>query len=157
MKVIFLQDVPQIAQAGEIREVADGHARNYLFPRKMAVLATPAEIKRVEARTQAAAKLRDQQLHQAMAISESLNGVSLVFAKRVGAKGNIYGSVSNTAIAQELHHRGFNIDKHRIKIEDLLRTLGTHQVEIDLGRGVTAKIEVTIEQREEEKPAEQQE
>jgi len=154
MKVVFLQDVPEVAQAGEVKEVADGHARNYLFPRGMAVVATAAEIKRVEARSQAEARRRDQQLNEAIAISESLKGVSLVFAKRVGTKGNIYGSVSNTAIAQELHRRGFNVDKHLIRLEEPLRKLGAHEVEIELGKGLLARIGVTIEESEEEKTAE---
>ncbi|MCL0084101.1 50S ribosomal protein L9 [Dehalococcoidia bacterium] len=151
MKVVFLQDVPEVAQAGEVKEVADGHARNYLFPRGLAVLATAAEIKRVEARSQAEARRRDQQVQEAVALGDSLQGVSLVFAKKVGSRGNIYGSVSNTAIAQELHRRGFKVDKHLIRLEEPLRKLGTHEVEIELGKGVVARIGVTIE---EEKTAE---
>ena len=154
MKVVFLQDVPEVAQAGEVKEVADGHARNYLFPRGLAVLAAAAEIKRVEARSQAEARRRDQQLQEAVALAESLQGVSLVFAKRVGSRGNIYGSVSNTAIAQELHRRGFNVDKHLIRLEEPLRKLGAHEVEIELGKGLLARIGVTIEEAEEEKTAE---
>ena len=154
MKVVFLQDVPEVAQAGEVKEVADGHARNYLFPRGLAVLATAAEIKRVEARSQAQSRRRDQQLQEAVALAESLKGVALVFAKRVGSKGNIYGSVSNTAIGQELNRRGFKVDKHLIRVEEPLRKLGAHEVEIDLGKGVVATIGVTIEEAEEEKTVE---
>jgi len=153
-RVVFLQDVPEVAQAGEVKEVADGHARNYLFPRGLAVPATAAEIKRVEARSQAEARRRNQQLQEAVALAESLQGVSLVFAKRAGSRGNIYGSVSNTAIAQELHRRGFNIDKHMIRLEEPLRKLGAHEVEIELGKGLLARIGVTIEESEEEKTAE---
>ena len=155
MKVVFLQDVPEVAQAGEVKEVADGHARNYLFPRGLAVLATAAEIKRVEARSQAEARRRDQQVQEAVALGDSLQGVSLVFAKKVGSRGNMYGSVSNTAIAQELHRRGFKVDKHLIRLEEPLRKLGAHEVEIQLGKGVVAKIEVTIEAAEEEKVEEE--
>jgi large subunit ribosomal protein L9 len=157
MKVVFLQDVPQVAQAGDVKEVADGHARNYLFPRGLAVLATAAEIKRVETRIRAESRRLDLQLQEAVALAESLQGVSLVFAKRVGSKGNIYGSVSNIAIAQELHRRGFNVDKHLIRLEEPLRKLGTHEVEIELGRGVLARIAVTIEGTEIEGTEEEKE
>jgi large subunit ribosomal protein L9 len=154
MKVVFLQDVPAVAQAGEVKEVACGHARNYLFPKGLAVLATAAEIKRAQARSQAEARRRDQQLQETVALSEALQGVSLVFAKRVGTKGNIYGSVSNSAIARELHRRGFKVDKHQIRLDEPLRKLGTHDVEIELGRAVLAGIKVTIEEAIEEKAAE---
>ena len=155
MKVVFLQDVPNVAHDGQVKEVADGHARNYLFPKGLAVLATAAELKRIEARSQAQSRRRDQQLQEAVALAESLKGVALVFAKRVGAKGNIYGSVSNTAIGQELNRRGFKVDKRLIKLEEPLRKLGAHEVEMDLGKGVSACISVTIEEAQIEEAKEE--
>lgn len=151
MKVVFLQDVPNIAQAGEVKEVADGHARNYLFPKGFAVLATPAEIKRVEARQQAEARRRDQHTQETQALAQVFQDVSLVFPKRVGAKGNIYGSVSGTAISQELKRLGHTVEKTMIKLEEPLRKLGTHDVDIELAKGVLATIKVTIEEAKEEK------
>ncbi|MBT9163335.1 MAG: 50S ribosomal protein L9 [Chloroflexi bacterium] len=145
MKVVFLQDLPGVAQAGEVKDVADGHARNYLFPRGLALLATAAEIERLEARRQAEARRRDQQMEEAQTLAQALQDVSLVFPRRVGAGGNIYGSVPSTAIAQELQRRGFKVDKHVIKIEEPIRKLGDHEVEIELGKGVVARIKVTIE------------
>ena len=151
MKVVFLQDLPGVAHAGEVKDVADGHARNYLFPKGFAVLATAAEIKRVEARRQTEARRRDQQMEEAQALAQVLQDISLVFARRVGAGGNIYGSVSSTAIAQELHRRGFKVDKHLIRLKEPIRKLGTHEVEIELGKGVVARIKVMIEEAKEDR------
>ena len=151
MKVVFLQDVPNVAQAGEVKNVADGHARNHLLPKGFAVLATPAEIKRVEARQQAEARRHDQHTQEAQALAQVFQDISLVFSKRVGAKGNIYGSVSSTAISQELKRLGHTVEKTMIKLEEPLRQLGTHDVEIELAKGMVASIKVTIEEAKEEK------
>ena len=151
MKVVFLQDVPAVAQAGEVKDVADGHARNYLFPKGFAVLATPAEIKRTEARRQAEARRQEQYTQEEQALAQAFQDVSLVFPKRVGSKGNIYGSVSSTAISQELKRLGHTVEKTMIKLEEPLRKLGTHEIEIELAKGVVATIAVTIEAAKEEK------
>ncbi|MFA4835565.1 MAG: 50S ribosomal protein L9 [Dehalococcoidia bacterium] len=145
MKVVFVQDVPNVAHAGEVKNVADGHARNYLFPKGFAVLATSEELKRVEAMKRAAAKLRAQQVNEDQTFAKGLNGVSLVFAKRVGSKGHIYGSVSSIAITQELKRLGHAIEKTMVKLEEPLKQLGVHEVEIEVAKGAVAKIKVTIE------------
>ena len=155
MKVVFIQDVPDVAQAGEIKDVANGHARNYLFPKGFAVLATPTEIKRVEARRQAEARRLDQHIQEAQALAQVFQDISLVFPKRVGAKGNIYGSVSSVAISQELKRLGHTVEKTMVKLEEPLRQLGTHDVDVELAKGVVATIKVTIKEAKEEKVTEE--
>jgi len=149
MKVVFLQDVTNVAQAGDIKDVADGHARNFLFPKGFAVLATPTEVRRVETKRQAEARQQNQYLQEAQAVAQAIQDISLVFPKRVGSKGNIYGSVSSTAITQELQRQGHKIDKHRIRLAEPLRKLGTHEVEIELAKDSVAKLTVTIEEAKE--------
>lgn len=150
MKVVFLQDVPGVAQSGEIKDVANGHARNYLFPKGFAVLATPEEIKRIEAKQRAEEKRLNEQMQEAQVLAQSLGDISLVFPKRVGARGNIYGSVSSVAISQELKRRGHTVEKPMIKLEEPLRKLGSHDVEIELAKGAIATITVIIEEAKEE-------
>ena len=88
-------------------------------------------------------------MQEAQAFAQVIQGVPLVFPKRVGAKGNIYGSVSSIAISQELKRLGHNIDRHMVKLADPLRQLGEHQVKIELAKGVTATIMVTIQEAKE--------
>lgn len=149
MKVVFVQDVPDVAMAGDVKEVKRGHARNYLFPKGFAVPATPDELSRVEARRRAAAKRRDEVLSEARGAAGVLDGVALTFAKKVTSKGNIYGSVSAIAIQQELKRLGHEVEKSMIKLDDPLRQLGEHEVDIELARDVVAKVKVTIEAAEE--------
>ncbi len=155
MKVVFLQDVPGVGHAGDVKNVADGHARNFLLPRGLAALATVQELKRVEARKKAAEKLREQQAKEAQGAAEVMQSVSLVFAKRVGSKGAMYGSVSSTAIAQELKRLGHSIEKTMIRLPEPIRQLGIHEVEIELAKGVVARIKVNVEAAKDEGPAEE--
>ena len=145
MKVVFVQDVPNVADAGEVKDVKRGHARNYLLPKGFAVPATAEELKRVEALKRAAAKRREEQLAEMQGIVGSIDGATLVFAKKVTSKGNIYGSVSSTAIQQELKRLGHIVEKSMIKLEDPLRQLGEHEVDVELTKDAVAKIKVIIE------------
>ena len=148
MKVVFVQDLPDVAEEGDVKEVKRGHARNYLFPKGFAVPATLDELKRVDARQRAAAKRREEQKAEAQGLAGTIEGVSLVFAKKVTSKGNIYGSVSTTAILQELKRLGHNIEKSMIKLDEPLKQLGEYEVGIDLTKDVIAKVKVTIEAAE---------
>ncbi|MCP4647854.1 MAG: 50S ribosomal protein L9, partial [bacterium] len=151
MKVVFVRDVPNVGLEGDVKEVKKGHARNYLFPKGYAVLATAEELKRVESRKRAAAKRREEQAAELQGVAGTLDGISLVFAKKVTSKGNIYGSVSSTAIQQELKKLGHIIEKSMIKLEEPIRQLGDHQVEVDFGKEAIAQIKVTVEPAEGDK------
>ena len=157
MKVVFVENVPGVADVGDVKEVANGHARNYLLPKGFAVAATKEELRRVESRKRAEAKRREEQRAEAQGVAGTIEGVSLTFAKKVTSKGNIYGSVSNVAIQQELKRLGHDVEKSMIKLEEPLRQLGEHEVEIELAREVVAKIKVTIEPAEGEPAGEKTE
>ena len=145
MKVVFVENVPGVGKVGDVKEVVNGHARNYLLPKGFAVAATKEELKRVESRKRAEAKKREEQMAEVKGIAGVIDGVSLVFAKKVTSKGNIYGSVSNVAIQQELKQLGHHVEKSMIKLEEPLRQLGEHEVEIELTGDTIARIKVTIE------------
>jgi large subunit ribosomal protein L9 len=157
MKVVFLQDVASRAKAGDVKNVADGYARNYLFPKKLAVLATPAELKRAEALRDAAARRRERTEQEAEALAEELKELTVTFKVRAGAKEKIYGSVTSADIAKEIQKAsGHEIDKHTIELESPIRELGSHQVTLKLTGNVSTVISVVVEQQEEEKAKEKE-
>ncbi len=155
MKVVFVQDLPNVAAVGDVKEVKKGHARNYLLPKGFAVPATPDELRRIEARKRAAALQREAHKAEAQGMAGSLQGIVLTFAKRVTNKGNIYGSVSSVAIQQELKQLGHEISKSMVRLESPLRQLGEHEVEIELTPETIATIKVIIEPAESEKTEEE--
>jgi large subunit ribosomal protein L9 len=149
MKVIFLEDVPNVASTGDVKKVADGYARNYLIPKKLAVLATAAELQKLESRRKSWERREASLEQEAEAFAQELAGVTVALKVRAG-KEKIYGSVTNTAIAKELKKLvGRDIDKHTIQIEEPIKTLGSHEVAIKLTRNVTATVSVLVEPKEE--------
>jgi len=154
MKVVFLQDVPGVARAGEVKEVADGHGRNFLLPRGLAELATPAKLKQVEMKLQAEARRRARFEEEVRSLAEQIEGVSLTFKKRVRGKDTLYGSVSSIAIAQELNRLGYKVEKHMVRLEEPIKHLGNYEIEIELSKDVVAKVKVVVEKAEEERSAE---
>jgi large subunit ribosomal protein L9 len=152
MKVVFVQDVANVAKAGDVKNVADGYARNYLFPKKLAVLATPHELKRVEALREASARREEHTEHEAEALAAELGNLTVTIKVRAGTAEKIYGSVTSADIAKELKRvSGHDIDRHSIELDSPIRELGSHQVTIKLTRNVSASIGVTVEQQEDEK------
>lgn len=157
MKVVFVQDVASLAKAGDVKNVADGYARNYLFPKKLAVLATPAELKRAQVLREAATRRREHTEQEAEALAEELKELTVTFKVRAGAKEKIYGSVTSADIAKEIQSvSGHEIDRHIIELESPIRELGSHQVTLRLSRNVSTVIGVVVEQQEEEKAKEKE-
>jgi large subunit ribosomal protein L9 len=154
MKVIFLQDVPQLAQAGQVKEVADGYARNYLIPRKLAALAQPSAVSQLEIR---ARKMEAHLTTELQELAGQLEGKEVSLKAKAGAKEKLYGSITSADIAAELKNAtGLEIDKRKIGLEEPIRQLGSYEVVIKLGRDIAPKIMVTVTEEEakaEEKPA----
>jgi large subunit ribosomal protein L9 len=146
MKVIFLKDVPK-GKRGEIKEVADGYARNFLFPKGMALPATPSAIK--EAKLLLDKKVEHQARHQEeqSKVAQELEGKELRFKAKAGAKGRLHGAITSASIAEELSRlTGVEIDKKRVEIDKPLHQLGDYEIVINLGTGSVAKIKVMIEE-----------
>jgi large subunit ribosomal protein L9 len=154
MDVLLLEDVSQLGQAGDIKRVADGYARNYLFPRGLAVLATPGAISKAEVQRQARARREVQALSEAQALAQALDGMTVTFQARAGDTDRLYGSITNANIAEALSEKiGQEVDRRKIEMEEPLKELGTHAVTIRPGHEAEAKVTVVIE-REEEEPEE---
>jgi large subunit ribosomal protein L9 len=149
MDVLLLKDVEDLGEAGEIKRVADGYARNYLVPRGMAVRATPGAIKQAEKQRQAASRRQAKELSEAQALAQVLDGVSVTFQARAGETDRLYGSITNVNIAEALEEKvGQEVDRRKIEMEEPLKELGTHAVTVHLAPGAEAKVTVVIEREE---------
>jgi len=147
MKVVFLEDVSSKGKRGEIREVADGYARNFLFPRGLALPASSSAIKTA----QTASKERvERQYREQEAIGEviqRLEGKELHFKARAGVKGRLHGSITSTIIAAELSKLvDFEIDRKKINLGQPLHELGSHEIMVSLAPGLEAKVKVIVEE-----------
>ena len=141
MKVIFVQDVPNVAKAGEIKEVANGYGRNFLIPQELALLAGSS------ATTVMAAPLRakDQAENETMKLAQHLEGKEVILKAKAGAKERLHGSITGADIAAELQNRtGVAVDKRKIELTEPIRQLGSYEVTIRLSKDVMPKIKVIV-------------
>lgn len=145
MEVILLKDVPGLGRSGEIKEVPEGYARNYLIPKGLAVKSTKGRIKDIELRKSAIATKEVRERESAIKLAERLKGVSLTFRVKVGEENKLFGSITSGDIAEELNKKGYNIDRHQIVIKEPIKYLGTYEVTVKLGFGISAPISVIVE------------
>jgi len=142
MKVIFLQDVPNIADIGETMEVAEGFGRNYLIPQNLALPANSPEAARMAKQLETARQKKESEL---VGMAGQVEGQELTITAKAGAKGRLYGSVTSADIAAGLEKvAGVTIDKKKIEIAEPIRQLGIHEVVVRLGAEATPKIKVTV-------------
>ncbi len=144
MEVILRDHVEHVGSRGEIVKVADGYARNYLLPRKLALPATEAN-KQWIARERKIAEAREgEERSGAEALADRLVALDLTIARRVGDNDQLYGSVTNADIGELLKEKGFDVDRRKILLPDPLRALGESLVPVKLHRDVTAQLKVTV-------------
>jgi large subunit ribosomal protein L9 len=148
MEVILRDHVDHVGRRGEIVKVADGYARNYLLPRKLALPATEANRKRVERERKIAEAHEAEERAAAEAIAVRLTALELSIARKVGENEQLYGSVTNADIGDLLKQKGFEIDRRKILLPDPLKTLGETMVPVKLHRDVTAQLRVQVVKEE---------
>ena len=149
MRVVFLEDVPGVAKTGEVKEVADGYARNYLIPRKLAFLVTSQVTGQLEAQLNSRARKQAQVTENLSKIADRLNGKEITLKAKVGTKDRLYGSITSADIAGELSRAtGIDIDKRKIELPEPIRELGSYDVTIRLARDTLPKIKVTVSEQE---------
>jgi large subunit ribosomal protein L9 len=147
MKIVFLKDVSSKGKAGEIREVADGYARNFLFPRGLALPATQEAIKSAKAKAEENARRQSHLQEELSELAKLIDGKEVYFKARAGEKGQLHGSITSADIAKELSKlANVEIDKKKIELDEPLRHLGSHEVKISFSKEVEAKIQVIIEE-----------
>lgn len=147
MKVILLQDVKGKGKKGQMLEVSDGYARNYMLPRKIAVEATADAVNTMRMNDKAAAEKAAKERAEALEISKQLREMTLVVTARGGGAGRLFGSVTNQEIADALAAKtGIRLDKRKIVIADPIKAVGTYTVQCKLGYEITAPLTVKIEE-----------
>jgi len=149
MKVIFLQDVPNVARAGEIKEVADGYGRNFLIPRKLALPAKSEAINTIRAQLEGKARSQAQTGDELLELASHLDGREVVLEARTGAEDRLYGSITTADIAAGLEDTtGLTVDKRRIELDEPIRQLGSYEIAIRLAKDIVPKIRVTVSEKE---------
>ena len=149
MKVIFLEDVSNVARAGEMKEVADGYGRNFLIPRKLAVLVNPSATNTFEAQRKIRARHQAQVETELTELAQRLDGMEVSLKDRVGSKDRLYGSITSADIVSELQNTaGLVVDKRKLELAEPIRQLGTYEVVIRLAKDIVPKIKVTVVEEE---------
>lgn len=147
MKVILLQDIRGKGKKGQLLEVSDGYARNYMLPRKLAIEATADAVNTMRMNDKAAQERIAREKAEAMEIAKKLRGLTLVVSARGGGNGRLFGSVTNQEIADTLKAKeGIALDKRKIVITDPIKNAGTYTVSCKLGYEITAPLTVKIEE-----------
>ena len=145
MRVVFLEDVAGVAQGGDVKEVKNGFARNYLIPQNLAVPATHNALQRIKRLAREADSVRLKQLNDMKELAEALNEVRVKVEMRAGASGRLYGSVTNAIIADELSNMvGAEIDRRTVLLDEPIRELGLFDVRLRLHQDVDAQVELQV-------------
>ena len=147
MKVILLQDVKGKGKKGQMLEVSDGYARNFMLPRKLAIEATPDAVNTMKMNDKATAERIAREKAEALEISKKLRAMTLVVKAKGGGAGRLFGSVTNQEIADALEKNGgIKLDKRKIVIADPIKSVGTYTVNCKLGYEISAPLTVKIEE-----------
>ena len=144
MEVILREHVDNLGRRGDVVKVADGYARNYLLPRKLALAVTDSNKRQIQREKQLADVREAAEKQQAEALAQRLAEVDIEIARRVGENKTLYGSVTSADIAHALEAKGFQVDKRRIVLADPLKALGEVSVPVKIHREVTAHVKVRV-------------
>jgi large subunit ribosomal protein L9 len=145
VQVILQDDVPNLGKIGEVVRVKPGYARNYLFPRNLAVEASPKSLRVLEHQKRLVAAKADREHKHAEAAASHLNGLKLVVKARAGEEGRLFGSVTTMDIERLLAEKGVRVERRRITLDEPIKQLGTYPIAVQVGRQVRATIEITVE------------
>jgi large subunit ribosomal protein L9 len=148
MKVILKSTVDHLGRAGDVKDVADGYARNFLLPRKLAEAATPSALKYWEKGKEKRASVVAAEVEVAKQLAGKLAGVNLTFSMPASEEGKLFGSVGKTDVLKSLKAAGYEVPKNSVRLETALKTTGEHEVELRLAPEVAAKVKVTVSARE---------
>ena|SRR5437762_936637 len=145
MEVILRETIDNLGRAGQVVKVADGYARNFLLPRKLAYPATPGNLKVIESERQSLVRKEGKQKDESEKLKQMLDAVAIVIRRKVGEQNALYGSVTNSDVADELEKKGFQVEKRKIHMEDHIKQVGEFEIPIRLFKDVTAHIKLKVE------------
>ena len=147
MRVVLLQDVPNLGRAGDVKEVADGYGRNLLIPRKLASAVTRLSLSTAGIQREAEELRYERTDAELKEFAQRLDGMTITIRVKVGAGERLYGSVTNDDIAQEISRLlGEDLDRRKIELKQPIRQLGSYEVPVRLAGGIVPKLTVTIEE-----------
>ena len=147
MKVILLQDVRGQGKKGQLVEVSDGFARNFLFPRKMALEATADNVNTMKMNNKAKQEKEQRQREEAAARASKLRDMTLVLYAKGGGAGRLFGSVTSQEVSDALKEQGYELDKRRILIEEPIKTVGLYTVKCKLGYEINAPLKLDVREK----------
>lgn len=147
MKVILLQDVRGQGKKGQLVEVSDGFARNFLFPRKMALEATADNVNTMKMNNKAKQEKEQRQREEAAALASKLRDMTLVLYAKGGGAGRLFGSVTIQEVSDALKEQGYELDKRRILIEEPIKTVGLYTVKCKLGYEINAPLKLDVREK----------
>ncbi len=150
MKVILKDDVEKLGNAGEVIAVADGFARNYLFPKNLAIPATKGNVHSIDEIKKQKKLREDKKRREAEKIKDKLEKLSLTAEVQTGEEDKVFGSVTAANIATLLENQGFQVDRRKIMLEEPLKALGVYTIEIKLAHDVTAQVKLWVVKKEEQ-------
>lgn len=144
MEIILQEEVANLGQIGDVVNVRNGYARNYLLPRGFAVEANRRNVRVLEHQKRLVAVKKERVVSQAQATSEQLSAVSLTIKARSGEEGRLFGSVTNMDIETALKEKGITVDRRKILLDEPIKQLGEHEVAVNIGGGIRANIKVEV-------------
>lgn len=148
MQIILQEDIEKLGTRGQLVEVAEGYARNFLLPRKLGLEATPGNMKRIEKMRAAFAKKSAVEKESAQKLAELLAGVSLTISRKAGENDQLFGSVTSGDIAEALAAQGYEIEKRKIALADPIKLVGEYEIPVKLHREVSANVKLTVKKEE---------
>lgn len=147
MKVILQEDVKDVGKVGDLVNVASGYARNFLFPRKLAVEATEKRVTEYQHLKKVAEVRKKKAVSQRKELVEKLQGLTLTFKMEAAESDKIFGSVTNKDVSDQLEAKGFMVDKRDIQV-DPIKVLGQHEARVKLGEGLEANLTIVVERKD---------
>ncbi len=145
MKVILTQDIKSVGKKGQVLDASDGYARNFLLPKKLAVLADASNLNELKTKQEANKYKRDMTMANAKELAEKMKKFELVFKIKAGENGKTFGSVTAKDIANELNKKYFvEVDKKKVGLDDAIKTVGVYNIEIKLFEGINGILRVNV-------------
>jgi len=144
MKVLLKNDVPKIGKKGELLDVKEGYARNFLIPNGLAIEATGGTMKQYEEEKKAVERKKAKEKEDAQVLAAKIKSTTITLKHKAGEEGRLFGSITSTEIAEALKQKGFDIDKKQVVLDDPIRLVGSHNVTVKLHSEVTASLHVEV-------------
>lgn len=144
MKVILLQDIENLGKKFDVKEIADGYARNFLIPKKMAKPATSSALAEIEKAKEQEVQKAEEDLKLTQELASQIDGLEIEIKTKVSEDGNLFGSINSQRIVQALEEHGYKIDKSQIKLESPIKEVGEYSISINFNHGLEAQIKLIV-------------